>query len=234
MRAIASLPVDFFEAPLIDGGFAVVLYRGGGDCPAGCTEHEYWYFGTDASCAPVQAGHYLPTDGYSDGGGCLQMDGAPMWATPPPPDPTTVCGQSPPVEDISGTYQLCATGDYFRCATQGGDPPVAIPGALTMIVAQDAADPTKGTVTVNGTGYALVDGVALDAAFKMRRFTASRHYSNLPSKCPKEWTVFASYDFDGYDAPGKLGWFENRGVDCSNGSEVNECKGEGNATVVAR
>ncbi|MBI2391996.1 MAG: hypothetical protein HYV09_20560 [Deltaproteobacteria bacterium] len=66
--------VHAFQKP--DGGFAIVFKRGGGDCPAGCTENEYWYFETDAACATKQVGHYLPTWGS----GCVNVVGAPLGA----------------------------------------------------------------------------------------------------------------------------------------------------------
>ncbi len=76
-----------------DGGFALAFKRGGGDCPAGCTEHEYWYFTTDATCAAEQVGHYRA--GWLSGA-CLTATGTPLWGLPAPPDPALVCGEQAP------------------------------------------------------------------------------------------------------------------------------------------
>jgi hypothetical protein len=69
-------------------GFALVFRRGGGDCPAGCTENEYWYFVTDDTCTARQVGHYRAAWAT---GTCLSAAGAPLWGLPSPPDPVVVC-----------------------------------------------------------------------------------------------------------------------------------------------
>jgi hypothetical protein len=69
-------------------GFALAFRRGGGDCPAGCTENEYWYFTTDERCAAAQVGHYRA--GW-ESGTCLSTAGAPLWGVPAAPDPRLVC-----------------------------------------------------------------------------------------------------------------------------------------------
>jgi hypothetical protein len=69
-------------------GFALAFRRGGGDCPAGCTENEYWYFDTDERCAARQVGHYRA--GWETGA-CLSTAGAPLWGVPAAPEPGVVC-----------------------------------------------------------------------------------------------------------------------------------------------
>jgi hypothetical protein len=64
-----------------DGGFSFVFQYGSGDCPAGCIEHEYWYFQTDGDCVPQQVGHYRPS-----GVSC----GTPLWGVPSFGTPGTV------------------------------------------------------------------------------------------------------------------------------------------------
>jgi hypothetical protein len=74
-----------------DGGFDVVLKRGKGDCSAGCTDNEYFYFSTDEACQPEAVGHYREAWGV-DSGSCLHVEGEPMWSHPPMADPLLVCG----------------------------------------------------------------------------------------------------------------------------------------------
>jgi hypothetical protein len=73
---------------LQEQAFALAFRRGGGDCPAGCTENEYWYFVTDDTCTARQVGHYRAAWAT---GTCLSAAGAPLWGLPSPPDPMVVC-----------------------------------------------------------------------------------------------------------------------------------------------
>jgi hypothetical protein len=75
------------------GGFALAFRRGGGDCPAGCTENEYWYFATNERCAAEAVGHYRA--GW-ESGTCLSTAGAPLWGVPTAPDPDLVCPAAAP------------------------------------------------------------------------------------------------------------------------------------------
>ena len=72
-----------------ESGFALAFRRGGGDCPAGCTENEYWYFVTDDACKPEQIGHYRAE---WQTGTCVTISGAPLWGLPQAPAPALVCG----------------------------------------------------------------------------------------------------------------------------------------------
>ena len=156
-----------FAAPT---GFRLVFERGGGDCLGGCTEHEYWYFQTDASCTPVLVGSYHPDQAAGDAG--CPLYGTPMWAVPPPPDPLSVCGADNTPQDISGSYTLCVNGISYPCDAKGTSAGIPF-HSVTMTVAQSASDLTKGTVTLGGTGVKRLDGVALDAVFTRRRFSVS-------------------------------------------------------------
>ncbi len=69
-------------------GFALAFKRGGGDCPAGCTENEYWYFATDDRCQVQPVGHYRAAWSTQN---CLQVIGAPLWDTPRGSDPAVIC-----------------------------------------------------------------------------------------------------------------------------------------------
>jgi len=212
---------------LPDGGFALVFKRGGGDCPAGCTENEYWYFRTDGSCGVSQVGHYHPTYGS----GCVNVDGSPMWSVPAPIDPASVCGADLVPKDISGTFSLCADGMRTACTPKAGaEKPTPLPTALTIVIAQRKDDLSKGTVTLTGTGHSLIDGVPIDAVFQRKRFTATKEYSNLPSKCPEQYSISIALDFEGI-VPGSLSLFESHTLDCATSGY---CKGAINAKLVVR
>lgn len=213
---------------LPDGGFAIVFKRGGGDCPAGCTENEYWYFRTDAACVPSSVGHYHPTFGPK----CITIDGSPMWATPNALDPASICAADLTPQDVSGTYALCADGKRTACTDKAGaESFVPIASALTMTIAQRAGDRSKGTVTLAGTGHPLIDGVPLDATFERRRFDAKLDFSNLPAECPRQYQIEVRYDFEGIAIPGHLHLFETMTLACP-GSAY--CKGLVDADFVVR
>ena len=180
-----------------DGGFAIVFKRGSGDCPAGCTDNEYWYFETRAACAPVQVGHYHPAWVQGPNGNCLSKDGDAMWGSPPPPDPVIVCGASLAPEDIQGTHRFRACGQRVPCSDKAA-PGETVDTTITVEVTQNAGDPTTGTVRITGSGNVLVDGRALPATFQKRRFAVSEEYSNLPSACPEQHTLVLRYDFEGF------------------------------------
>ena len=86
----ASAYIDAFTT---DDGFRLVFFAGSGDCPAGCIDREYWYFETDAACAPQQMGHYSAT--YSSGN-CYAVEGEPLWGEPDPLPATSICPDEPP------------------------------------------------------------------------------------------------------------------------------------------
>lgn len=200
-----------------DGGFDIVLRRGRGDCPAGCTDNDYFYFSTDGACRPQKVGHYRAAWGSSSGS-CLEVEGAPMWNHPPSPDPLLVCGQDNEPAALDGTYRLRAVGQRSSCSTSAAKPG-AIDATVTVVVKQDARDPSTGTVTFSGTGHALVDGVALPAQFQRRRFDAELKATNAPSACPRESTVTARFDFEGYQSGGiELGELGNEACEACKGS----------------
>lgn len=213
-----------------DDGFALALKRGGGDCPAGCTENEYWYFRTDSACTPKQVGHYKPLYGSS----CLNVEGAPMWATPPPPDPLYLCASDKTPQDISGAYTICVTGQRNVCSEKGGaEPIVPLNGNLSLKIEQ-GADRSTGKVTVTGTGHPKIDGIPFDATFSRRRFKVAATYSNLPAKCPDQWQLSIELDFEGAVTPGKLQFFETHAIGCSESTGGGTyCKGAINVDLFA-
>jgi hypothetical protein len=204
-----------------DGGFAVTFKRGQGDCPAGCTDNTYDYFQTDANCAPMAIGHYRAISGS-----CLQVQGDPMWGHPaPPPDPSMVCGADNTPRNISGTFTFRAQGQSQPCAT-GWDKANAntLDATITVLVGQNGADLANGTVIVQGTGSALIDGVHLPARFIRQRFEATLQKSNVPSNCPQESSVSVQFDFENA-LPGTLTMSQSSDANCS------ACKGALSATL---
>ncbi|HEY2732252.1 MAG TPA: hypothetical protein VGK52_20065 [Polyangia bacterium] len=179
-------------------GFDVVFKRGTGDCLAGCTENEYWYFSTDGSCQPVSAGHYHATWGTDS---CLTVDGAAMWGRPTPPDPLTVCNEDNTARDLRGVYDVHGSGQLTPCAVTATSA-TAVDAQMKLLIDQDPQDLSTGTVTFSLTGDPLVDGVPLPARFQRERFNATMMKSNLPAMCPRQNTVTAHYDFEGYEPGG--------------------------------
>jgi len=178
-----------------DGGFSIVLKRGLGDCPSGCTDNYYFYFATDESCVAVDVGHYH--GGWSAEGDCVEKGGAPMWGHTTPSDPLHECSADNSPQQISGAYEMLATGIWEPCAEYGGQfEPIDIDTVVTVEITQEPGDPAVGTVSVEGTGHPLIDGKTFPAEFVRQRLRASDQYSNLPSQCPQEHSLAVEYDFE--------------------------------------
>jgi hypothetical protein len=178
-------------------GFDIVFKRGLGDCPAGCTENDYQYFSTDASCEPTKVGHYHTAWGT---GTCLTVDGAPMWAHPAPPDPLIICGEDNSPSDLRGTYAVHAQGQRTPCAAGASASP--LDDVVQLVIEQDAMDPSNGFVTFSSTGDPLVDDVRMPARFQRQRFDAALMSSFPPDVCPRATSITARYDFEGYQPGG--------------------------------
>jgi hypothetical protein len=200
-----------------DGGFAFIYKAGSGDCPAGCTSNEYWYIESDSGCGPKQVGYYKPSSGD---GGCVGGDGAPMWGRPQPINPIIACDADLTPKKIAGTYHFTTCGPHTLCSE--GAVITTVGRDITIIVVQDDSDLSRGTVTVQGTGVALLDGKALPATFVRKRFQAKESFSNLPSQCPAEHDIVVNYDLDEFE-PGTIQVFEMNTPDCANPG--NYCKG---------
>jgi hypothetical protein len=195
-------------------GFDIVFKRGLGDCVAGCTENDFQYFSTGASCQPAKVGHYHAAWGT---GTCLTVDGAPMWAHPPPPDPITVCGEDNSPRDLRGNYAVSAQGSRTPCAT-GAGASSTLDATIELAIEQDPADLGSGSVTFTGTGDPLVDGVALPARFQRQRFDAAYMSSLSADACPRAASITAHYDFEGWE-PGGIEALDVGGQTCGS------CKG---------
>jgi hypothetical protein len=209
---------SWLAAFAVPGGFAVAFKRGDADCPSGCLDNEYWYFQTDAACAPQQVGHYHSS--YTYQGNCFTLVGSPLWGFPAPGDPATACGADNQPVDISGTYHLHAAGTRTPCQT--GAAPTKTDGItreLTMTIVQTPGDLADGTVTLAGTGEPRVDGVPLPGMFARQRFTAFKDVTNLPAVALDEYGVVVQLDLEG-TTPGTLRFHEARG------GQTDYCKGE--------
>jgi hypothetical protein len=212
---------SFIRAFASESSFALDFKRGGGDCPSGCTENEHWYFMTDVACAPTQVGHFKAAWAT---GNCLSTEGTPMWGLPKPPDPAVVCGADNSPRDVSGVHNLRGTGTRMACTDKGaGEPRVNVNVPLTMTVAQSTGDLSRGTVTLQGSGYPLIDGQPIAAMFSRRRFTATREVSNLPATCIDQHAIQLDLDFDS-GLPGHLEFTETRSLNCPPSQDY--CKGQ--------
>jgi hypothetical protein len=207
-----------FQKP--DGTFALVFKRGGGDCPVGCTENDYWYFDTVGHCDISPEGY---TRRYFDGQ-CLPPDQLPKWGIPPAAPPESICGASAEPEDLSGDYSIYLCGQASQCATSAqGSKPTGLPNVAQLRVAQDPADLAHGTVTLSGTGEPLLDDHELSATFERRHFHAEEHATNLPAKCIEQHDVTLDYDFEGFGAR-HLSFHQTATPDCD-AKPDDYCKG---------
>jgi hypothetical protein len=175
-----------------DGGFALAFKRGGGDCPAGCTLNEYWYFQTDESCKIVQVGHLDLTQNS-----CLPADQKALWGQPPLA-PSGYCGVSDAPEDLNGTYDVAACGTQGPCSLDAKGAAIPVMQWLRIVIAQDPQNPSVGTVTFVDPTLPELDGTPIAATFKRRSFSASLSMSNLPADCIEQRTIGFDYDFDNY------------------------------------
>jgi len=207
------------------GGFALVFRRGGGDCPAGCTVNEYWYYESNAACQMEAAGHYNPT--WKDG--CLEGEGSPRWGVPPEPDPARLCGADNTPKDIGGTYKFTASGLQQDCGDKSMQRMVTLP--ITITVIQESATPEKGTAIISGTGNPRLDGVPWQATFLRRRLAVMQEMSNLPNVCLDQSMLDLNLDFETKD-PGSLNFFESHSITCPEPTDgIGYCKGSINLSL---
>jgi hypothetical protein len=202
-----------------EGGFRMILKRGSGDCPAGCINNEYWYFEADGACQPRLVGHYRRT--FDDSGNCFAIEGTPLWNTPAATDPAYACGADLSPAIIAGTYRVAACGKLSPCSTSGQ--PEGFGAVLSLKLAQDGSDPSRGTLTLTGTGDSFLEGRALPATFQRRRVAVDLESNNLPSRCPEMHTVQVAYDLEGI-AAGSLVHSWLLAPDCAVPDQ--DCKGE--------
>ncbi|MEO7035937.1 MAG: hypothetical protein ABI548_18535 [Polyangiaceae bacterium] len=207
------------------GGFALAFKRGGGDCPAGCTVNDYWYFETDAACQ-IQAVGETHSEEL-----CTPADQQPRWGVPATIAPRYICGADLSPVQLSGSYDLVTCGTASACSL-GGDkvaPPRTLSSMLSLRIQQDPSDLSEGTVTLNGTGEPLLDAQPFPATFDRQSFTVHAEYSNLPAVCPESWQLDFRYDFEGFGAR-TLTFVQTQTPDCAKAPGAN-CKGGVSATL---
>ncbi|HEY5372580.1 MAG TPA: hypothetical protein VIK01_02800 [Polyangiaceae bacterium] len=202
-----------------DGGFALVFKRGTGDCPAGCTQNDYWYFETDAACRIQAVGE------THDSAPCTPVDQQPRWGIPAAVAPRYLCGADLSPVQLSGDYDLVTCGSATACSLPGEQQsPRPLPSTLSLSIQQDPADLSRGTVTLGGTGEPLLDAQPLAATFDRQSFAVHLAYSNLPAACSEQWQLDLTYDFEGF-GPRKLHLVQTRTPDCKNAPAA-YCKGD--------
>lgn len=127
-------------------GYRLAFYRGFGDCPSGCIDHEYFYFETDAQCAPVASGDYHLI--FDQSHGCMRVSGMPLWGIPSVDTATSDCttdldlppglndecigGDECPLELTPMTFVPVEGGDHAcLCGIPCEDNPDVCPGTTT-------------------------------------------------------------------------------------------------------
>ncbi len=190
--AVVTIDGSFIYAFAKDGGFALVFKRGGGDCPAGCTLNEYWYFQTDDNCNVVQVGHLDLTQQS-----CIPTDQQALWGQPSLV-PSGYCGVSDAPEDLNGTYDVAACGTQGPCSLDAKGVAIPVMQWLRIVILQDPENPSTGTVTFVDPTLPEIDGTPMVATFKGRSFSATLSMSNLPANCIDQRTISFDYDFDNY------------------------------------
>jgi hypothetical protein len=198
-----------FAAPK---GLAFVVYHGAMDCPSGCVVKEYWYYGTDGSCAPALVGyHAIDPVRFA---ACRGMDvvGRPMWGLPEVEvEPYGACNPATRPAKLSGTYRLRAVGRRVPCL--GAETAGAEARALDLVVTIEVKQGwwlwrDEGKVVVRGTGEPRIDGQPLRASFARGRVEAVGGDERPRSPCERRHRIGLSVDLD-HDAPGRLSLSED-------------------------
>jgi len=208
------------HAFLTNEGFALVDKSGSGDCESGCIDNWYAYYMTDDNCELQLVGSYDPPIASSEG--CLELVGEPLWGIPARRDPAIVCGESMDPQDISGTYELFATGTRVECLADGTPDSIAFADLVSLTIEQNA-DLSTGTVTITGTGSPFLDGIPLTAAFERRGFSVVQLPE--PTTCEENVLFLVSFDFEGYGTLSASGGRPDKSdLDCT---AVDGCAGPG-------
>ena len=209
-----------------DGGFAVVVKRGSGDCPSGCIVNDYWYFETGPGCTVAEVG-----ETHRGGDGCMPADQLPRWGMPRAARPSEICDADLTAQDLNGSYLVTTCGQRnascFKDQAKGDG--IALPEWITLTISQPASDLSQGKIIFTGTGQPGLDGVPFAATFQRLRVTALVALSNLPSTCPEESTLDFDYDFEGLGER-RLSFFGSNTPDCKNAPD-NYCKFQADATL---
>lgn len=202
-----------------DGGFAVVIKRGDGDCPSGCITNDYWYFETGVGCEVQEIG-----ETHRGGDGCIQADQLPRWGIPGAALPSEICDADLSPQDLNGSYVVttCGQSSSSCLMDKAKGPSQPLPASITLSIQQDPADTTQGLVIFSGTEQPGLDGVPFAATFERMKVTAFVQSSNLPSACPEQSSLQLEYDFEGFGGR-RLSFNGSSTPDCSNAPD-NYCK----------
>lgn len=208
-----------------NGGFAVVVKRGSGDCPSGCIVNDYWYFETGVGCEVQEIG-----EAHRGGDGCMQADQLPRWGIPRAALPSEICDADLSPQDLRGTYFITTCGQSSSSCfgdkeKDGGQP---LPAAITLTIYQDPVM-SHGVIIFDGTEQPGLDGVPIEGKFERLKVTALIETSNLPSTCPEQSSLDFEYDFEGLGAR-RLRFNRSSTPDCVNAPD-NYCKAEASATL---
>jgi hypothetical protein len=171
-----------------DGGFALVFKRGLGDCPAGCTANEYYYFQTNGLCAIEAVGEYKA--GYG-AGNCLSVTGVRQWGVPAAPDQASVCGADATPQNVSGARNVYVSGGVGVCPKD--KPGIPVESCAKLVIAQSKGDLSKGTVQLLGTGDPKLEE-PMPATFVANRFSVHTETKSGNPQCPDMTTIDLSYD----------------------------------------
>lgn len=207
-----------------DGGFAIVMQRGSGDCESGCIQKDYWYFETGADCEVSEVGE------AHVGQDCLEPDQLPRWGVPRAVQPSQICDADLSAQDVSGTYSVVtcgqATDDCFKDQDKSGS--ARLPELVSFTIQQFPDDLSTGTITFTRTNQPELDGVAFEAKVERRKVTASVMLSNLPAKCIEDSSLEFEYDFEGFGQR-RLIFDRSYTPDCER-DPGNYCKAQASAT----
>lgn len=207
--------VHAFET--VGGGFAFAIKIGWGDCMSGCINNQWYYFKTNQNCEPLLSGEFSAV--YDGSENCFAITKEAKWGLPKARDPLNACNASLVPNNISGEYTIAAKGEQSPC----GDKPVfqQLDVPITIVIAQNPADLSTGTVTVKGFEHHLLKD-PLPATFVRDRFEVKVEYNNLPSNCPSEYLIDMVFDFECF--AGLYLKLEEFG-DCGDISCCESCKG---------
>ena len=179
----------------MDGGFSLAFVRGWGDCPAGCIDHEYFYFETGTNCAAADLGRYHASYQASGNGYCVIEEGEPRWGKPPSVTPSRLCATDITPQDLGSSAVVYAKGQRVDCDETTKTKPTDIEGCLQLRISQDPGNLGVGTVQLLGTGYPAFDQ-PLPATFERRRFSVSVDEQGAEGCTPTSRTVEFEFDFE--------------------------------------
>jgi hypothetical protein len=100
-------------------------------------------------------------------------------------------------QNLSGTYALATLGSRVPCTVPNA-PLVtqSLPGSIQLVVQQDLADLSRGTVVFDGTGEIMLDTRAFNATFSGDSFSVEVHGPLSPT-CNQNYSISVAYDFSG-------------------------------------